>query len=150
MSIIDSKHFSTSPFLTDLTWISSKICNLGICAFIEDTLLCRENYSSHLNILCQIINKNFISLSYDAQQLYSLLDQYLENTNSDLVDSVIAESWRSYLNFEYTWLKPKNMILDGECESFSYDIALNLNCPGNFVVMLSKQGEELCVWDIER
>lgn len=150
-SIIDRDHFYKSSFLTDLTWISSKLACLGVCAFIEDTLLCKNNDSSHIDLLCQIINKNFTSLTYDAQQIYSHIHQLMENDeNLGSIDDEIKKNWMSYLNLEATWLKPKNMIFDDETESYSYDITLSLNCAGNFVVMLSKQEEQLCVWDVEK
>lgn len=150
-SIVDSENFYKSKFLTDLSWITSKLECLGVCAFIEDTLLCKNNDLSHIDILSQIINKNFTSLTYDAQQIYSHMHQSIENDQClGVVDAEIKNNWMSYLDVKTTWLKPKNMIIDDQNESYSYDITLSLNCPGNFVVMLSKQEEELCVWDVER
>lgn len=137
--------------MTDLSWISSKLECLGVCAFIEDTLLCKNYKSSHIDLLCQMINKNYTSITVDAQQIYSHMDELMENNqNFESVDDIIKNNWMSYLNGKPTMLKAKNIIRDDNTESYSYDITLSLNCAGNFVVMLSKEDEQLCVWDVER
>lgn len=136
--------------MTDLCWISSKIDALGVCSFIEDTLLCKNNETSHIDLLCQMINKNFTSLTVDAQQICLHMHQLMENDQSvACIDDLIKNNWTSYLNGKLTFLKEKNIIFDDNTESYSYDVTLSLNCAGNFVVVLSKEDEQLCVWDVE-
>ncbi|XP_063698344.1 uncharacterized protein LOC134829264 isoform X2 [Culicoides brevitarsis] len=150
-SIIDNENFNMSIYMTDLSWISSKLDCLGICSFFEDTLLCKSENSAHILFLCQIINQNFTSLTFDALQIHAHMQSSEEKLqNSQTIDPFIKKKWMSGLNIKSTYLKEKNIVDVENSESYSYDTAVSLSCPGNYVVMLSKTDQQLCVWDVER
>uniref|UniRef100_A0A336LDJ0 CSON003834 protein n=1 Tax=Culicoides sonorensis TaxID=179676 RepID=A0A336LDJ0_CULSO len=152
---IDCDHYHKSLYLTDLSWISSKLICLGVCSFIEDAMICNKNKDAlHVEILCQIVSKNFTSLNYDGEQFYSHVRQFIESNQDFESLSVLPEvkqKWIAFIRIERLWLKPKNMLtMNDKVETYSYDIALSLNCKGNYIALLSKAGQEICVWDIER
>jgi hypothetical protein len=99
------------------------------------------------------------SLNYDAQQIYSLLSTFIkcESTKrSEVAGDSIVQRWLKDINEEKVLRIEKIDTGDGEEEEHEsedankngYDSLINTNRDENFVISLSTDREEICVWNV--
>jgi hypothetical protein len=159
--------------LTDLTWLHNKINATGCVQLLNDIYLINpptENESKlpdHLKFLKRFLEINYKSLNYDAQQLYSLLGTYIkyeQTKKNQLANNPIVQNWAKTI-IEHKILRIERIEFDNEenhnnddenDENYSdknekgYDLIMNSNLDGNFVISLSTEREEICVWNVEK
>lgn len=147
----DSK-FVSSPYLTDLDWISQKVLICGAGSLLND-LRTVDDDQAHVAVLKQMCEKNYLALNYDGKQLFGLLKSNL--CASDCKNSVTAQ-WQERLN-EMTTLcleeiptqGGQGVVVAGDEETVKYDKIVTLSrSHGYFVVSISTARGELTVWDV--
>ncbi|XP_055592617.1 uncharacterized protein LOC129744228 [Uranotaenia lowii] len=170
--------FAESSFLTDLAWLSQKVIATGCVHLLHDIALVDLTNSSrgsgktdHVLLLKQFFETHFKALNYDGRQFYSLLAVFLERQmaveGSSFVGNETLKKWREFIEaVPQTFLKQVEIIKgpveagneDGaekkdpgaEKAIAGYDLIMNLNIDGYFVISLSTEREEICVWDVAR
>lgn len=169
---IDKLQFESSVFLTDLQWLHNKINATGCVQLLNDIYLISppteadSKLPDHLKFLKRFLEIHFKSLNYDAQQLYSLLETYIKHEqakNNQLASNPIVLGWlktiedNKILRIEKIEIGEKEMnVNDDDTEDISdkndhgYDIIMNSNLDGNFVISLSTDREEICVWNVTK
>uniref|UniRef100_A0A1L8DNB6 Putative wd40 domain protein n=1 Tax=Nyssomyia neivai TaxID=330878 RepID=A0A1L8DNB6_9DIPT len=146
--------FTTSHYLTDLSWIYNKIKCTGCIHILSDIALCSDNKADHLNVLEKFIRDHFTALNYDVQQFYALLKGHLNATPDG--DPIVA-AWKKTLSeCEVVCLEiVKEIDLKGDSNEATdtatkYDNIVNLCGKGYFVASIRTEKEEICIWDVER
>ncbi|XP_056647037.1 NACHT and WD repeat domain-containing protein 2 isoform X1 [Diorhabda sublineata] len=156
-------NLENSPFLSDISWIYDKVCGSNCYQILEDI-----NLHSHPTNQFTIILKNFIEthaaiLNYDGNQFYSHMYKYLtekinkneltiENGDSSLskVYSVCKSppvlSLMAVTENEADLLSEELMGIDSDEKTF--DLVVRLPKTDQFIVTVSTNKKELCVWDI--
>lgn len=97
-------------------------------------------------VLRKYLELNFKALHYDGQQFYSLLSEFLA-LESTLDDPILIKWKESIKNLTETYLERLNIDRKMEKSDLSYDLITNLPGKGFFVISLSTEREEICVWD---
>ncbi|XP_059617565.1 uncharacterized protein LOC132262332 [Phlebotomus argentipes] len=151
----NSSSFTTSSYLTDLTWIYNKIKCTGCIYMLSDIALCADAKAEHLKFLDKFIRDHFTALNYDVQQFYSLLKADL-NTSPDTNPTMA--SWKKALSendvicleiVKEIELKSDSSTDSGEAV-MRCDSIINLGGKGYFVASIRTEKEEICIWDVER
>ncbi|EAT38881.1 AAEL009269-PA [Aedes aegypti] len=159
--------FASSSFLTDLSWLHAKLTATGCVHLLNDICLVNltENGDNptlgHLLVLKKFLETHFKALNYDGQQLFSLLYVYMETVDPSLTGNEVLKKWRQFIDaspvtylqkLEYS--EPSAVTEEGEVEKtdapVGYDLIMNLNIDGFFVISLSTEREEICVWDVAK
>lgn len=165
----NDESFADSSYLTDLSWLQEKLIATGCVHLLNDILLVdftnRSSKSAfvHLALLEKIFETHFKALNYDGRQLFSLLSGSIE-LELKRNEHEILKKWRSFIQSS-----PTSFLLElllGESESIEeksvekkiesdkavqgYDLIMNLNIDGYFVISLSTEREEICVWDVAK
>ncbi|XP_058819256.1 uncharacterized protein LOC131682080 [Topomyia yanbarensis] len=159
--------FARSSFLTDLSWIHEKLVATGCVHLLNDICLVNLGDSSskpslsHLVLLQQFIEVHFKALNYDGQQLYSLLHAYIDTEvkveGSVFAGNEVLKKWLDFIDSStVTYLQklelsePKTDRKDSQAEKViaGHDLIVNLNIDGYYVISLSTNREEICVWDV--
>ncbi|XP_055636203.1 uncharacterized protein LOC129775455 isoform X2 [Toxorhynchites rutilus septentrionalis] len=170
----DEKKFASSRYLTDLTWMQEKLHATGCVHMLNDVCLVNladsnsEPAFDHLVLLKEFFETYFRALNYGAQQLYSLLYEFIgEKTRSEgstLVKNETLRKWKECIDSgtvpflrnvelsEATLTKGNEEKTDTESKKSveGYDLIMNLSTEGYFVISLSTSREEICVWDVSR
>ena len=164
--------------MTNLTWIHDKINATGCVQLLNDIyLICPPNHqqiqststpalSEHLMFLKQFLQIHFKPLNYDAQQLYSLLSSMIKHQSIILINianNTIIQSWKNTI-IEEKILRIEKIYngQDSEDENEEqnekdelnnintngHDFLINTNRDDNFVISLSTEREEICVWNV--
>lgn len=174
---IDKHQFEESSFMTNLTWIHDKINATGCVQLLNDIyMICPPNHQStstsklseHLMFLKQFLQIHFKPLNYDAQQLYSLLSttiKYQSKIHTNIADTTIIQSWENTIKEEKI-LRIEKIDTGQETEDVEendeqnemdelnnintngHDFLINTNRDDNFVISLSTEREEICVWNV--
>lgn len=144
----DESKFVSSPFVTDLDWISQKVLICGAGSLLNDLRQVGEE-EAHIAVLRRMCEKDYLALNYDGKQLYGLLKSNL--CASDCKNRVTAQ-WQERLN-EITNLCLEAIPTQGGGavveESVKYDKIVTLSSTnGYFVVSISTARGELTVWDV--
>lgn len=163
---IDEKEYETSQYLTNLTWIHDKINSTGCVQLLLDIYLISHNLnlqlSEHLQFLVKFLQLSFKSLNYDAQQIYSLLITYINvesAKHSNIASNTLVQSWKKEIEDQKLLRIEKvdplqqeriNDKIQNSCDDNKngYDFLINSNRDENFVISLSTDREEICVWNI--
>lgn len=97
-------------------------------------------------------------MNYDAQQIYSLLSTYIKRESlkrSQVASDAIIQGWKNEIEEQKILRIEKIITDDGDQEDepsdasiIGYDSLMNSNCDENFVVSLSTDREEICVWNV--
>ena len=102
---------------------------------------------------------HFKSLNYDAQQIYSLLSTHIKSESakrSEIANDLIVQQWiqeivdQKILRIEKINVEEAEKE-DDESDEFNqngYDSLINTNRDENFVISLSTNREEICVWNV--
>lgn len=171
---IDKKEFETSTYLTNLTWLHNKINSTGCVQLLLDIFLIippksRESETQspiaskpreHLLFLRKFLQIHFKSLNYDAQQIYSLLSTYIKRESSkrkEVANDSIIQGWLKEIveqkvlrieKIETAVDEEYQTINDEESNKNGYDSLINTNADENYVISLSTDREEICVWNV--
>lgn len=158
--------------MTNLTWLHNKINSTGCVQLLLDIYLISppksqqsepqspvsSKLSEHLEFLLKFLQIHFKSLNYDAQQIYSLLSTYIKRESlkrSQVASDAIIQGWKNEIEEQKILRIEKIITDDGDQEDepsdasiIGYDSLMNSNCDENFVVSLSTDREEICVWNV--
>lgn len=106
----------------------------------------------------KFLQVHFKSLNYDAQQIYSLLSTYIKNesTKSQIASDSIVQRWSKEIEGQKILRIEKIYTVESDDENQDeddsnkngYDSLINSNCDENFVISLSTDREEICVWNV--
>jgi hypothetical protein len=107
----------------------------------------------------KFLQLHFKSLNYDAQQIYSLLSTYIKGESAqrnEIASDSIVQRWLKDINDEKVLRIEKIDTGDNEEEEHEgeetntngYDSLINTNRDENFVISLSTDREEICVWNV--
>lgn len=174
---IDKKEFETSSYLTNLTWLHNKINSTGCVQLLLDIYLISppksqqsepqspvlNKLSEHLDFLLKFLQIHFKSLNYDAQQIYSLLATHIKTESSkrsEYANDLIIQGWSKDIK-DQKILRIEKVNTDDdeddneeqsnevhESNKNGYDTLINTNHNENFVISLSTDREEICVWNV--
>ncbi|XP_058058731.1 uncharacterized protein LOC131209639 [Anopheles bellator] len=153
--------FHQSPYLTDLAWLQDKLIATGCVHILNDICLAGHAAAtdgSHVAVLRAFFETHFKALNYDGHQLYSLMRPFLAN-EVQRIGSEVLNKWLDVIaNSTVPYLE--KVELDQECPTgevstesvppVGYDLIMNLNIDGYFVISLSTEREEICVWDVPK
>lgn len=167
--------FAMSSFLTDLSWLHEKLTATGCVHLLNDICLANLVDNSggtpafgHLVLLKKFIEENFKALNYDGQQLFSLLYVCIEAekrvNGSSLAGNEVLKKWLDFIDSSpVTYLQKVEYSEPSVAEdgaetkdadkmqaTMGYDLIMNLNIDGFFVISLSTEREEICVWDVAK
>jgi hypothetical protein len=166
---IDKKEFETSTYLTNTTWLHNKINSTGCVQLLLDIYLISpprspqspitSKLSEHLEFLMNFLQIHFKSLNYDAQQIYSLLSTFIKRKLSKVGGNAIVQRWKREIDEQKTLRIEKidtgeddddeeQPCMSEEPNANGYDSLINTNRDENFVISLSTDREEICVWNV--
>lgn len=163
----DSAIFSTSPYLTDLVWLQDKLIATGCVHVLNDIRLVDSATSAgtHVALLKSFIETHFKALNYDGNQLYSLLYPVLvaeqQRPGSPYANNTVVQQWLKTINNSTVPFLEKLVLTEGGDEEekqavdnmpnvVGFDLIMNLSIEGYFVISLSTEREEICVWDVAK
>lgn len=165
---VDKVLFETSSYLTELSWIHNKIDAIGCVHLLNDIYLFypptenTTNLPEHLKYLKKFLETYFKTLNYDAQQLYSIILSFIKkekNSNPNLLENSIVKSWIDTVeNHKILRIEKIGDADDagptdaGENETNvnGHDFIMNCSSDGSFVISMSTEREEICVWDVAK
>lgn len=109
----------------------------------------------------KFLQSHFKSLNYDAQQIYSLLSTFIKSESSkrsEVAGDAIIQRWHEEIKEQNILRIERIDAEDDEDDSQEgepsdsnaegYDSLMNSNFNENFVVSLSTDREEICVWNV--
>ncbi|KAJ8923993.1 hypothetical protein NQ315_006769 [Exocentrus adspersus] len=151
-----------SKYLTDISWIFDKVCGSNCYQILEDINLQSNIKNEFTQILKDFIETHASILNYDGRQFFSHLYKYLENKISkkeisiENNDSSLSKMYSVAKNPPVLSLMPLNSALmeadEGIPENVfrdkTFDLIIRLPKTNQFIVTVSTNNEELCVWDI--
>lgn len=153
-----------SRYLTDISWIYDKVCGSNCYQILEDINLLSTIKHEFTQILKDFIETHASVLNYDGRQFFSHLYKYLEDKVSrnelsvEHNDSNLSKMYSITKNPPVLSLMPLNSALMEAHEEFSdnvfrektFDLIVRLPKTNQFIVTVTTNNEELCVWDIIR
>lgn len=161
--------------MTNLTWLHNKISSTGCVQLLLDIYLIsppkyqqsepqspvKSKLSECLEFLIQFLQIHFKSLNYDAQQIYSLLSTFIKQESlkrNEIAGDPVIQRWAEEIDEQKILRIEKIDAGDDDEEEESddfessnlngYDSLINSNCDENFVISLSTDREEICVWNV--
>lgn len=157
--------------MTSLQWLHDKIDSTSCVQILHDIHMInpprqssemspnvQPKLAEHLEFLIKFIQIHFKSLNYDAQQLYSLLSTFIKTESakrSEIASNSIIQKWKmeiedgSLLRIERLHADNAEEELEGEGNKNGHDFLINTNQDERFVISLSTDREEICVWNIK-
>ncbi|ETN61299.1 hypothetical protein AND_007044 [Anopheles darlingi] len=156
--------FAYSPYLTDLVWLQDKLIATGCVHVLNDiALLAAEPNGGggselHVAALRTILERHYKALNYDAHQLYSLLRSFVAGEQQRTGPNAVLQSWLDGIAGSTVPLLEQVELSESKEPSSTteqpslagYDLIMNLNIEGYFVISLSTEREEICVWDVAK
>lgn len=151
-----------SLYFTDIHWIYDKVQGSNSFQILEDICLIKPLNNQFTHTLKDFLELNAMLLNYDGRQFYSHLHNYIEKhvKNTDLLNNpTVQEIVALIKNPPVLSLIPLNgldieekMPFDSTTsfQSSIFDIVIRIPQTDNFVVTVSTQKEEICVWDIRK
>ncbi|GBP60162.1 Uncharacterized WD repeat-containing protein alr3466 [Eumeta japonica] len=165
LSKADPQSFANRPYFTDHTWIYDKVAATDCGHFLEDIALIHlDPLPEHIEVLKDFLETHSYALDYDHRQFYGLLRVTLEKRIRDGFElkSNICKQWLEVArNPPVPTFVPVNeglvklieskekreMSTDEGFDSKNYDLIVRLEKCGKYVVTVSTEREEICVWD---
>lgn len=168
---IDKKEFETSQFLINLQWLHNEIDSTNCVQILQDIHLIsppiqnsemspnvHPKLAEHLEFLIKFLQIHFKSLNYDAQQLHSLLSTFIKIESakrSEIASNSIIQKWKKEIE-DGNLLRIERLHADNAEEDSvedgnknGHDFLINTNQDERFVISLSTDREEICVWNIK-
>uniref|UniRef100_A0A182NTF5 WD_REPEATS_REGION domain-containing protein n=1 Tax=Anopheles dirus TaxID=7168 RepID=A0A182NTF5_9DIPT len=166
----ESSAFANSPYLTDLAWLQDKLIATGCVHILNDVCLVDGSTATgtHVALLKSFIETYFKALNYDGHQLYSLLRPVLvaerQRAGSPYATNAIVQQWLELIDsstvpfLERVMLpeagdaaaEPVEKQAEDKPSNVGFDLMMNLSIEGYFVISLSTEREEICVWDVAK
>lgn len=163
---IDKTKYKLSQYLTDLQWMYDKICGSSCFQLLEDIQLseqCDGKDEPLLKSLKDYLEIYARALNYDGRQFYSHLNRYLEDkllrdeldselskvlelTRNPPVNSLIVINSQD----DYDNLNKDNTNDNTSVKNKTFDLVQRLKDTDDYIVSVSTEKEEICVWDIHR
>ncbi|CAH1102040.1 unnamed protein product [Psylliodes chrysocephalus] len=157
-------NLENSIYLSDPSWIYDKVCGSNCYQILEDINLQATISSQLTHILRDFIQTHAAILNYDGKQFYSHMYKYLsdkinkreisiENNDSSLsrvysvcrdppVLSLIAVNEADLDSAE------SEKCADAVKDQKTFDVVVRLPKTDQFIVTVSTNSKELCVWDV--
>lgn len=166
MAPLNVTAYETSSYLTELTWIYSKIKSTKSVHYLLNDLylVSAERLASHkhLVLLKAFLETNIRPINYDADQFYPLFKTFIVSSaaaDADTANDAICQQWLadlehipiSYLeNLTETTIgdRPEGDEATAATTDIGYDYLVNLGGKGYFVASINTSREEICVWDV--
>uniref|UniRef100_A0AAG5DS04 AAA+ ATPase domain-containing protein n=1 Tax=Anopheles atroparvus TaxID=41427 RepID=A0AAG5DS04_ANOAO len=158
--------FPNSLYLTDLAWLQDELIATGCVHILNDICLLDGAAGSfpHVSLLKAFIEVHFKALNYDGRQLYSLLCTFLaaelRRNGSPYAGNATLQQWldairQSTVPYLERLQLEEDAMVEGEPTkegqaSAGFDLIMNLDIEGYFVISLSTEREEICVWDVAK
>ncbi|CAG9853566.1 unnamed protein product [Phyllotreta striolata] len=149
-----------SPYLTDSSWIYDKVCGSNCYQILEDINLGHAAPNPLAQVLKDFIETHATILNYDGVQFYSHMYKYL----SDRIDGnqLSLEDGDGLSRLYEACKEPPVLSLmavnDGDAEpegdveagtvQKTFDLVVRLPKTDQFIVTVSTDSKELCVWDV--
>jgi hypothetical protein len=117
----------------------------------------RTKLDEHLDFLIKFLEIHYKSLNYDAQQLHSLLLTFIKQETEkrkEVASNPIIQGWKKDIENEKVFRIERLHICedtddaDNELNKYGYDFLINSNKDENFVISVSTNREEICVWNV--
>lgn len=162
--------FESSSYLTELTWIFSKIkATKSVHYLLNDLhLLPAEQLAKceHLVILKLFLENNIRPINYDVDQFYPLFKSFLMSaatSDENVANNSVCQQWLAdlqHIPISYLENLSNDACASEEVEkgegataittspSTGYDYLVNLGGKGYFVASINTECEEICVWDV--
>ncbi|XP_060535991.1 NACHT and WD repeat domain-containing protein 2 [Cylas formicarius] len=148
--------FEDSPFISDLSWIFEKVCGSDVFQVLEDINLLPKIKNNLTIVIKDFLERHASALNYDGRQFYSHLYMYLkERLKSQSQNAKMKEMFRHCELPPVTSLIPLNCEDTGEIEddckynrTCAFDLLVKLPNTHRFLVTISTDKEQICVWDI--
>ncbi|XP_053675438.1 uncharacterized protein LOC128725698 [Anopheles nili] len=158
--------FSNSPYLTDLAWLQDKLIASGCVHILNDICLVdgATIAGTHVALLKSFVEAHFKALNYDGHQLFSLLRTVLvaerQRVDSPYAGNAVVSQWLDTIDHSTVPYLEKVVLDDAAGEvmeptdskpaNVGFDLIMNLSIDGYFVISLSTDREEICVWDVAK
>ncbi|KAF5270218.1 hypothetical protein FQA39_LY08432 [Lamprigera yunnana] len=153
-----------SSYLNDFNWIYEKICGSNSFQLLEDIYLSQASKTSNnkfVETLKDFLEKYGSVLNYDGRQFYAQFYNYLQQIerSNEMLDPKVMGILQITRNPPVLSLLVLNSKIDSVSETMSINsmyqnkiLNLILRLPGTeqFVVSVSTNLEEICVWDIKK
>lgn len=164
---LDTGDFANSFYLTNLKWLHEKLIATGCVHLLNDVCLVdlvadsssNPSPTTHLVLLKSLFERHFKALNYDGQQFFSVLHGCIES-GGDPGRNEILKQWRQFIESSSVSYLQKLELSETDAEEKTeekpekaitgYDLIMNLNIDGYFVISLSTEREEICVWDVAK
>ena len=157
------REIENSPYISDITWIYDKVCGSNCYQILEDINM-QPSVRNELTLtLRHFIETHASVLNYDGRQFYSHLYKYLEDKirrkeiSLESNDSTLVQVYSLTKSPPVLSLIPLNSVQE-EKESdesgpafkeSNFDLVIRLPDTDQFVVSVSTNKEEICVWDVK-
>lgn len=149
-----------SPYFNDIHWIYNKVHGSNSFQILEDITLIKPKLP-FTQILKEFLELHATLLNYDGRQFYSHLHHYIEKHIKDpelLHNPKVQEIVGLSKNPPVLTLIPLNGLDIEEKMPFEsttnfqsvFDIVVRIPDTDHFVITVSTQNEEICVWDIRK
>lgn len=158
---LEKSKYRKSPYLNDMNWIYDKVCGSSCFQLLEDIQLseqCDGFDEDLLKMLKDYLETYAHALNYDGRQFYSHLNKYLE---TKFVKNELDPGLKKVL--ELSRNPPVNSLIivnpqddgiendeDSVIKSKNFDLVQRLKGTDDYVVSVSTEKEEICVWDIHK
>ncbi|KAJ8971122.1 hypothetical protein NQ317_007671 [Molorchus minor] len=148
-----------SKYLSDILWIYDKVCGSNCYQLLEDINLLDGIRNEFTHILKDFLETHASVLNYDGRQLYSHLYKFLEDKIGNKEISVehnnsnLSKVYSMTRNPPVLSLIALNSAPRGNEEVIvekTFDLIIRLPKTNQFIVTISTNREEICVWDIIR
>uniref|UniRef100_A0A6P7FUD4 NACHT and WD repeat domain-containing protein 2 isoform X1 n=1 Tax=Diabrotica virgifera virgifera TaxID=50390 RepID=A0A6P7FUD4_DIAVI len=155
-------NLENSMFLSDTSWIYDKVCGSNCYQILEDINLHPQISNQFTLVLKDFIETHASVLNYDGKQFYSHMYKYLTDKISK--NELSIENNDSSLSKVYSVCKSppvlsliaineadsveSDQFLEKTTEEKNFDLVVRLPKTDQFIVTVSTNNKELCVWDI--
>ncbi|KAK9874009.1 hypothetical protein WA026_002362 [Henosepilachna vigintioctopunctata] len=155
-----------SDYVNDIDWMYSKMCGSTCYQLLEDINMQANINNKFVKLFKDFIENYAAVLNYDGRQFYSHIFQYIEEKtrNKELTMEGADENLLKLYELSkdppvLSFIPANGSCLDDlevSCDSQpsfrekNYDLLIILPESNRFLVSLSTEAEEICVWDISR
>lgn len=158
---LNASQLPVSPYLTDISWIYTKVCGSNCFEVLEDIALTKASgVGKFAEVIEEFLEQNACALNYDGRQFYSHLYSFLLNVFEQ--DPSLKLEVRLSELLEICKRPPVPSLIplaiqkrrdqeDGATYGKKiFTMVTRLPETEQYVVTVSTDKEEICVWDIKR
>lgn len=158
--------YETSSYLTELTWVYSKIkATKSVHYLLNDLhLLSADQLAKckHSTMLKSFLENNIRPINYDADQFYPLFKKFVVSSmagDATVANDSVCQQWLADLeHIPISHLENAVGDVDTAVQedegatavtgNVGYDYLANLGGNGYFVASINTEREEICVWNV--